>query len=495
MRQLWVAFIFFGLSVQAASVVLSPNNFKALTAKGTWFIEFFSPHCPACQQFAPTWKKLADENENMLKDNVHFGTVDCFAFGDLCSEHNIAKYPSIQSFKQGDMVDAFQGDRQWDTLVAYVAEHTLAAESQPQTETATGPNPSGKSVDLDRDSLTAITANHDRPWFIKFYSPTCPHCQVLAPTWEKMAKELQHQVDVGEHVSGIELAQHMEEDEVALVYLYNNEKDAPSDLLQDIAKTFVNGIKFYTSDDESAIRQYRLGPSDLPTALIVKDGRQVMYPSRDFSNIPKVRESFLKWIQVEKFPLVSHIGVMNAQEILNGDRVVILAVINDDDKTNTEKFRKMAETWMSHDRKQRNKNYRLLFAQLDGVGYTNQAQNVYGVSKDDMPAILIVDPANNQYFKEDQQHKKLSMDNPKILSQMLESISAGLATGISTLAAHEKAGLRIQEGLNLAQSHWRLSCISFLILGLLFYKFMGRKKVRPHILPLKQQPSAIEHND
>ncbi|KAF7728916.1 hypothetical protein EC973_005311 [Apophysomyces ossiformis] len=557
MRQLWVAFILFlGWRVHAAAVSLGPQNFKTLTAKGTWFIEFFSPYCPACQQFAPTWSKLVTEHEDRLKDDIHFGTVDCTAFGDLCREYTEGGVPSVQYFYHGEKVDAFKGAREWDALVAYIAERTKVDEQKERINNVKNPNPSGTSVDLDREKILAIQAGPDRPWFIKYYSPSCMHCQALAPTWEKMAKELQNEVDVGEfdrvspfslyasfeghcadygisyyptiklfangdvqeykgdrslvslvgfvkqrvgsqvkHVSGTQLAQRVEEDGVALVYLYNKEKDGLPDLLQEVAKEADTGIKFYASNDEVAIRQYRLGPSDLPTALIVKDGRHISYPSREFKNTPEVRDAFIKWIQIEKFPLVSQIGPTNAPEILKGDRLVILAVINHDDTSNTKKFRQLAETWTSNDRKQRNKGDRLLFAELDGIDYADHAKTAYGITKNNIPAILILDPARNQYFVNDQQQKNLSMDQPKILAKMLQDISAGRVAGVSTLPIHEKAGLKLREGMALAQSHWLLSCTTFSVVGVLLYKFMGRRKSRHPILPLKQQQSALEHND
>lgn len=58
-------------------------------------------------------------------------------------------------------------------------------------------NADGISVDLDRAAIDAAKAS-GRPWFIKFYAPWCGFCKKLAPAWVEMAKDLKHQVDVGE---------------------------------------------------------------------------------------------------------------------------------------------------------------------------------------------------------------------------------------------------------------------------------------------------------
>ena len=36
---------------------------------------------------------------------------------------------------------------------------------------------------IDEDSKEVIG---DKPWFIEFYSPKCPHCQDLLPIWTEL---------------------------------------------------------------------------------------------------------------------------------------------------------------------------------------------------------------------------------------------------------------------------------------------------------------------
>jgi thiol-disulfide isomerase/thioredoxin len=59
------------------------------------------------------------------------------------------------------------------------------------------PNPEGISVELDEAKMREIKAG-TTPWFIKFYSKRCGHCQALAPTWTELGSQLRNQVNIGE---------------------------------------------------------------------------------------------------------------------------------------------------------------------------------------------------------------------------------------------------------------------------------------------------------
>jgi thioredoxin-like negative regulator of GroEL len=134
-------------------------------------------------------------------------------FGDLCAEHEIVAFPTIQLYKEGERIESVRGGQEYEQFKGFVAERIKDVEPtqeeeekiQPtgkqdddqQDEVSVNVNPEGLSADLDGPRLNEIIGTK-KPWFIKFYSPTCPHCVRLAPTWTKMASELRNQVDVAE---------------------------------------------------------------------------------------------------------------------------------------------------------------------------------------------------------------------------------------------------------------------------------------------------------
>ncbi|CAN6661330.1 ER-retained PMA1-suppressing protein 1 [Trichomonascus vanleenenianus] len=241
MKLLWVLMGWLAVVASAAPVEQGPPRgppeladaeFDSTVANGTWFIKFYSPYCPHCKEFAPTWVELFKEmEEDAKKKSFHFASVNCVEQGDLCDRLEIETYPNLQLFSKGKMVGTFQErKRTVERLKAYVSQnYGLAAAPEkdvkatqvqkfPEFPASTDkvnsvypsppkptyevdmskPNPQGESKDLDLTTFGRIvTASHD-PWLVKFYSPRCPHCISVAPAWAEMAKATRNYINVGE---------------------------------------------------------------------------------------------------------------------------------------------------------------------------------------------------------------------------------------------------------------------------------------------------------
>lgn len=157
-----------------------------------------------------------------------------------------------------------------------------------------------------------------------------------------------------------------------------------------VAAQFLDGLTFYSTNDPLAMRKLELAPADMPAAVIVKDGKHVVYPSHQFDNTVNVQQSLTAWIQAEKFPLVSQIGPANAPEILRGGRMVVVGIIHKGDKDALDKFRALAEA--QNKQQKAAGQERVLFAQLEASTWGDYARTAYSIPRHQIPAIVIVDP-------------------------------------------------------------------------------------------------------
>lgn len=107
---------------------------------GNWLVEFYSPKCPHCVHFAPTWQTLyefyytskpiasADATDGDSLNSFtryydfKFAKVDCLAYMDACAQYNIQSWPQVVQFKDGTEVKRMKGARDLKELSAWVEE-------------------------------------------------------------------------------------------------------------------------------------------------------------------------------------------------------------------------------------------------------------------------------------------------------------------------------------------------------------------------------------
>lgn len=233
---------------------ISGANIDETIKSGYWLVEFFSPYCHHCKQFAPTWQtnyefyytsepvpqtpgsgeSHDDMNSFTRYYDFKFAKVDCVANGDACNDKKIGSFPTVVLFKDGVEVDKEVGAQNIEALSKRVEKvlETIRPGSRPQggpklpkagdksvevtaptvptaapTSKATAkvskkpkaiPNQAGKSVALNPETFRANVTNTGEPWFVKFYAPWCHHCQAMAPNWQGMARQMENKLNIGE---------------------------------------------------------------------------------------------------------------------------------------------------------------------------------------------------------------------------------------------------------------------------------------------------------
>ncbi|OAV91217.1 hypothetical protein PTTG_28035 [Puccinia triticina 1-1 BBBD Race 1] len=119
------------LAVQLhAGVQLNENNFDSTIQHGLWFLECYSPFCPHCKHFAPTWIQLVDKMKHYEAEGLKMGQVDCIAQGDLCIRLSVDFYPQMKLYEDGKHVESYNGEKDIPALAKYLEKKVEEYQSK-----------------------------------------------------------------------------------------------------------------------------------------------------------------------------------------------------------------------------------------------------------------------------------------------------------------------------------------------------------------------------
>ncbi|CAH0714256.1 unnamed protein product, partial [Brenthis ino] len=100
-------------------ITLSGKRFDSYLEEGLYFINFYSPFCPPCQNLADDWKKLAEVYNGIIK----IGAVNCKYHNSFCfNTMRIGSYPTLLFYPNGKHRNFlyYRGEHSFEALEEFV---------------------------------------------------------------------------------------------------------------------------------------------------------------------------------------------------------------------------------------------------------------------------------------------------------------------------------------------------------------------------------------
>lgn len=197
-------------------------DFDEVTNKKLTLVEFFSPSCLHCRDFAPTWERTYKEFEPEMEQlGIQMRQVNCLGSGDLCERENVESYPNLRVYapnvneKTGKIV---QGRAKLISTYPHILRSSANLKKYMKDTAAlfasTSIQTSSSSKQLDFDQFMRLLGGRiEKAHYVaifpasdsqyrnsdsaeKGFKRNCKDCLEYKRNWDKLSNQILRTVDV-----------------------------------------------------------------------------------------------------------------------------------------------------------------------------------------------------------------------------------------------------------------------------------------------------------
>lgn len=111
--------------------VLTDRSFRGHVSRGDHFIMMYAPWCGHCNRLKPDWEKLAKKPG---VKGINISKVDCTNNKDTCNKYSVTGYPTLLYFRNGEMIDKYEGAKTLEALKEYLKTQSTQKQKNKSTK-------------------------------------------------------------------------------------------------------------------------------------------------------------------------------------------------------------------------------------------------------------------------------------------------------------------------------------------------------------------------